>query len=137
MLHKLQKFLWKRREAKRLAEEAFRKEAMAAYSEATADDVRTLKEYDEKKKMIFEMRIYMLDPGRTGSGVSFPEDAEIYGNPYQMERRAKEVKKEIENIELIIKGRDNAIAQVAREAETLRTQAREIWHRREIFKTRF
>ena len=133
MTYTIKKFLWKRREARRLADEAFRKEAMAIYSESAIGDILTLKKYDEQKIDMLRARIeWNSDDAATGSPVG-----EVFKNDYERHKFVDGLKKEIADIEVVIKGRDDAVERVKREAETLRAQAQELWHRRKVFHEKF
>ncbi len=139
MIYSIRKFLWKRRTLRKIADDALHKEAMAVYSEATVDDILTLKKYDESARDMIGMRIFALrvELGEeTGSPLAFKEDMELK-NDYEKRHRIHELEKETETINIRIKGRFHSIESVKTEAEVLRSQAQELWHRREVFKKRF
>ena len=139
MIYTLQKFLWKRRQSRRIADEAFQKEAMAVYSETAIEHVLKLKKHDESAIEILKMRIFALQVmlgEATGSPVGFKADIELK-NDYEKQRRVRDLEKEVELIDARIKGRDTSIESVKREAEVLRSQAQELWYRRGVFKKKF
>lgn len=121
MIKAIKKFFWKWSYLRKLESDAFVKEAMAVYSDGTIEDIRFLKTEDLKFKEKLEKEI-----------------AELAGETeYTKTRHRRDLEKDLEEVEIKIKGRDRSIESVRREAETLRLQAAEMWHRRKIFKERF
>jgi hypothetical protein len=121
MLKALKKAFWKWGYLRKLTNDAFVKEAMAVYSDSTIEDLEFLKREDLKWKAATEKELAEL----------------ANETEYTKTRRRRDLEKDLEGIEIKLKGRDRSIESVKNEAETLRAQAQELWHRRDIFKKRF
>lgn len=136
MTKTLQRWLWKRRKLRRLADEAFEKEAMAEYSRATIEDVQSLKHWDELEKgLLLGERGFLNGVAATGS--PFAREWKQPKNEYEKEKRLKEIVREIAAAEGKVKSRDEQVRQLQREVEVLWNSAVELWNRRKVFKERF
>lgn len=117
MIKAIKKLFWKRRYLKQLEGDAFRKEAMAEYTRAMIDDIKVLEDGYAREKQKKEEEIGALGEG---SGKT----------KYELTQALNEIKKQIEaNI--------NSAEKLHTDIRILKSQAEEIWHRREVVKKRF
>lgn len=121
MLKKLKKIWWKWNYSRKLSGDAFLKEAMAVYSDSTVEDLEFLKTQDLKFKAKVEEELAGLQNA----------------TEYAQTRRRRDLEKDLEEVDIRIKGRERSIEAVQKEAATFRSQAQEMWHRRDIFKRKF
>ncbi len=121
MIKKLKRYLWKRRFLADLEGEAWHKEAMAFYSQATIEGLENLDGHDREARTKAELRAKEL----AGS------------TEYEKRKKLRDAEKEIEAIDAKLKGRKETKEQLRREVVALTAQAAEIRHRREVFKVRF
>jgi hypothetical protein len=135
MIKSIKKFFWKRRYCRKLADDAFLKEAMAVYAETSIAEFQMLKHGKETGKFLIELEMRQLEDSiagkkTTGSPLAFPSSGQEI---YEQKKRLKELEKELEVIKSDEEAYANSIEQVKRRAETLRTEARELWSRRKTF----
>ena len=128
MTRPVRRYFFKRNYLKKLSNDAWLKEAMALYSDATQRDVIMLRVSDLEKKSNLLNEIDILSAANMTAG-----DGEDPKEKYDREKRIKEIEKEVAQMDVRIKGRDRAIEQLKTQAELLRRESDEIWHRRKIF----
>lgn len=126
MINSISKWLWKRREAKRLAGDARGKETLSIYADDTIKEIERVIELESEPLKLLTWEKNKLEGDKTIT-TEFPSDAL---DQYHKDRRVKEIEKQIAAIdEKVVKHSDNLSRMKTHKAE-LERQAEELWKRR-------